>query len=77
MWIFAGGMPRAASTLQYQIAGELIERYDLGIRITWFPPAEHHKVFKKYCYFYRYKVFKPHEATSSIVNQFHGNCNRT
>lgn len=41
MWVFAAGMPRSASTLQYQIAKELIKRNELGCDFGWVNPKEH------------------------------------
>jgi hypothetical protein len=35
MWLFCCGMPRSASTLQYQIAAELLETRGLGQRIGY------------------------------------------
>lgn len=40
-WIFCGGMIRSGSTLQYQMASELIERHGLGRRTTYIHPSEH------------------------------------
>lgn len=34
-WIFCGGMPRSGSTLQYNIAAELVERLGIGRRERW------------------------------------------
>lgn len=72
MWIFCGGMQRSASTLQYQIASELVERNNLGVRITWHNPEKHSKLLpinsEKH-----YKVFKSHILTDSIKGQFVSN----
>lgn len=38
MWVFAGGMFRSGSTLQYQIVSDLIERRGLGERRGWIDP---------------------------------------
>jgi hypothetical protein len=40
-WIFCGGMIRSGSTLQYQIASELIERLNIGQRTTWHDATAH------------------------------------
>lgn len=34
MWVIAGGMPRSGSTLQYQMACEIVERCRLGVHIN-------------------------------------------
>lgn len=39
-WVFCGGMPRAGSTLQYQMARGLIERAGVGRRGGWLRPDE-------------------------------------
>ena len=40
MWVFAGGMFRSGSTLQYQLVSELIERAGAGERTEWLMPEE-------------------------------------
>ncbi|USN97936.1 MAG: hypothetical protein H6810_07005 [Phycisphaeraceae bacterium] len=40
MWVFAGGMFRSGSTLQYQIVSTLIEQAGLGRRVEWRMPEE-------------------------------------
>jgi len=40
MWVFAGGMFRSGSTLQYQIVSDLIERAGMGERCEWMMPED-------------------------------------
>lgn len=40
MWVFAGGMFRSGSTLQFQLVSEMIERAGLGRRMDWSMPDE-------------------------------------
>lgn len=40
MWVFAGGMYRSGSTLQYQLVSDMIERAGLGQRSEWMMPEE-------------------------------------
>jgi len=40
MWIFAGGMFRSGSTLQFQLISTLIERSSLGRRLEWRTPED-------------------------------------
>jgi hypothetical protein len=70
MWILCGGMQRSASTLQYQIASEIVEFYGLGERVTWYPPKEHPMVFDTHNTFSYYKVFKSHVYSTQIDQEF-------
>lgn len=38
MWVFACGMQRAGSTLQFQIAAHIVEAAGAGQRLPWMPP---------------------------------------
>gem|GEM_PF-5430169 len=40
MWVFAGGMFRSGSTLQFQIVADLVERAGLGERCRWMMPDD-------------------------------------
>jgi hypothetical protein len=70
MWIFCGGMLRSASTLQYQIASEIVEFYGLGERVTWYPHEEHQKIIDAQNAFSHYKVFKSHSYSTQINQEF-------
>lgn len=70
MWIFCGGMQRSASTLQYQIASTIVEKYNRGQRISWHSIIEHKKVIEKHNIFEGYYVFKSHILTKEIKEQF-------
>lgn len=48
MWIFAGGMFRSGSTLQFQIVAELIERAGMGERVPWAMPEDFTKVAEQH-----------------------------
>ena len=37
MWVFCGGMIRSGSTLQYQIAADLVERLGVGHGYPMYP----------------------------------------
>jgi hypothetical protein len=63
-------MRRAGSTLQYQIAASIVEDHGLGIRVTWYRPAEHQSVISKLGREPGYKVFKSHLFTPAIGCQF-------
>lgn len=72
MWIFCGGMQRSASTLQYQIASELVEKYGIGKRVTYYTPETHEQVLSSY-HGNGYKTFKSHIVTKAIKDQFLAN----
>lgn len=40
MWVFAGGMFRSGSTLQFQLASALVERAGVGRRHEWVQPED-------------------------------------
>lgn len=65
MWIFCGGMQRSGSTLQYQIASELVETRGIGERIEYHAPADHDRVFQRHPST-GFKVFKSHTLTNEI-----------
>lgn len=66
-WIFCGGMIRSGSTLQYQVAGELIERSKLGRRMTYIPPEEHTRVLEFSPQ--GLSTFKTHDLTDPVALQ--------
>jgi hypothetical protein len=73
MWIFCCGMPRSASTLQFQIVSKLVEEARKGQRIEW---AEHYdfpKIRAKYREYQGWKVFKVHIPTEEILSEFDRN----
>jgi hypothetical protein len=70
MWIFCGGMQRAASTLQYQVASEIVEHYGLGYRLTWYDSKEHDRIIDEHNENSDYKVFKSHIYSNKIKEQF-------
>jgi hypothetical protein len=70
MWIFCCGMIRSGSTVQYQLASELVESRGLGRRIEYAPEAEFSRVFEKYDAESGFKVFKSHICTPEIRELF-------
>lgn len=65
MWIFAGGMQRSASTLQYQIASSIVEHYCVGNRVTWVNTNDHETFLEQHDGD-RMMVFKSHTLSKSI-----------
>ena len=63
MWILASGMIRSGSTLQYQIAAELVEQTGVGYRISWTPETEFPLIEKRHRDVPGHKVFKTHTFT--------------
>jgi len=66
MFVFCGGMFRSGSTLQYQIASHLIEKRDIGKRITWHNPAQFPEIKKLYGDTDHFVVFKAHKLTDEL-----------
>jgi len=69
MWIFCGGMKRSGSTLQYQIASQLVEQAGIGIRIKWYSSSQFPELRDKYTGVHRHKVFKSHDCTPEIARE--------
>ncbi len=68
-WIFCGGMLRAGSTLQYQIASELIERSGLGVRSPYADPMSHEGALQAAVPKGISRTFKSHALTPSIMER--------
>lgn len=66
-WVFCGGMRRAGSTLQYQVASELLERNEMGRRMTYVPPENHSRVLADQPA-EGLITFKTHELTPPVTN---------
>lgn len=73
MWIFCGGMTRAGSTLQFQLAAHLVERAGLGARVEWAPPEDFPSLKEKYVGQPGWKVWKTHSCTDDVVAEFRAN----
>jgi hypothetical protein len=71
-WVFCGGMIRSGSTLQYQVASELIERLGLGRRTGYVPPSEHTRMLAG-TPAGMLGTFKTHELTEPIADQVRRN----
>jgi len=73
MWVFCGGMKRSGSTLQYQIASQLVEQSGVGIRIKWFPSSQFPALRDQYAGIHCHKVFKSHDCTAEIAREISEN----
>lgn len=69
MWIFAGGMQRSASTLQYQVAAHLVESRGVGKRLPWAEVEDHEAVINEHKDEPGYLVFKTHVLTEPVREQ--------
>lgn len=76
MFIFCGGMFRSGSTLQYQIASQLVEDYGIGRRLTWHVPNQFPEIRKLYGSTEELIVFKAHKLTSEMKDEIERNCAR-
>ena len=70
MLVFCGGMIRAASTLQYQLASSIVELRDAGERVTWHEPDDLSALLPFYTAKDGYFVFKTHNLTHPIRELF-------
>lgn len=66
-YIFAGGMQRSGSTLQYNIAAELVERFGLGRRAPW--TENHESYFSRRSTATELVVFKTHVLTAPVAER--------
>lgn len=64
-YIFAGGMQRSGSTLQYNIAAELVERFKVGSRAAW--TEDHASYFSGRPRDAQLVVFKSHVLSPPIA----------
>lgn len=62
-------MFRSGSTLQYQIASDLVERHNIGERITWHSPSQFPNIKKLYSSSDRIMVFKAHKLTLEMQEE--------
>ena len=67
-WIFCCGAIRSGSTLQYNIAREMVENKNIGISVEYVYPEEFEKVYEKYSNEKGYKIFKTHQLTEFMAN---------
>lgn len=67
MWIFCCGMIRSASTLQYQLAAELVESRGRGRRLPWFPPEQFGAIRAEQAEQPGWKVVKVHPCLPEIA----------
>jgi hypothetical protein len=66
MWVLACGMIRSGSTLQYQIAAELVERHGIGQRIEYASEEDFPILAARYRGVPGHKVFKAHICTPEL-----------
>lgn len=66
-WIFCGGMARSGSTLQFQIASELVERLGVGQRAGWYAAGNFTQANLDHGGRDGLLVFKAHRLTPEIV----------
>lgn len=69
-YVFAGGMQRSGSTLQYNIAAELVERLGIGRRTTW--DDDHESFFHRRSDETPCVVFKSHILSAPIAELLSG-----
>ncbi len=69
-WVFCCGMQRSGSTLQFQLAADLVEQSGVGKRVEWVKPAEFPLLREKYAGFRGWKVFKNHICTDEMKQEF-------
>jgi len=69
MWVFAAGMQRSGSTVQYQIAKELIKLARSGCDFGWIAPENHYTLNKQYDYENGLCLLKSHRVTDFIKDQ--------
>jgi hypothetical protein len=62
-------MARSGSTLQYQIASELVERLSLGVRVPWQAKGEFASVRHQHRSESGWRVFKAHRLTSAARDE--------
>jgi hypothetical protein len=63
-WIFCAGMIRSGSTLQYQLASEIVERSNMGCRARYAPEAEFPALAASASG--QLRVFKAHVCTPAL-----------
>ena len=70
MWMFCCGMPRTGSTLQYQIAAQLVEETNTGKRLTFYAPEDFVKARSECKNYKGHLVFKAHRPSVPILEEF-------
>jgi len=70
VWIFCCGMQRSGSTLQFQIAADLVENAGLGKRVEWIKSDEFPEIREKHAEYTKWKVFKNHVLTDEMRTEF-------
>ena len=66
MWVFCGGMIRSGSTLQYQLAADLVERFGVGRRLPHVPESEFKRTLQDVGHGRGLLVFKAHRCTPDM-----------
>lgn len=70
MWVFCCGMYRSASTLQFQVAAELVKNANIGLQVGWIDANRFDEIREQYRNTYRLKVVKVHKCTEPIRSEF-------
>jgi len=73
MWVFACGSVRSGSTLHYNLISRIVEKFELGKRIDFYPPDQFPTAQKKYADYNGIKVFKTHKLTPEIALELREN----
>jgi len=68
-WVFCAGMIRSGSTLQYQLAAEIVERTSIGFRVAYSPEDEFDAVREQLVVPSQFKVFKAHVCTTTLKRE--------
>lgn len=69
-WVFCCGLMRSGSTLQYQLASELVERSGRGQRVPWTPAGEVPSLVEAHAGSAEQLVVKVHSTTEEIRREF-------
>ncbi|MEG4577156.1 sulfotransferase domain-containing protein [Microcoleus sp. N3A4] len=69
MWIFCCGMYRSASTLQFQLTVQIVERTAVGKQIPWVESKHFPEIYAQYANYTGLKVFKIHICTDFITSE--------
>ncbi len=69
MWIFCCGMYCFASTLQFQIAAQLVKNAGVGQQVGWIDWKRFPDACNSYANYSGLKVIKVHNCSESIISE--------
>lgn len=72
MWVFAAGMQRSGSTLQYQVAAHLIQTARRGIALGWGEDGQFQMLRDAHSWRSDYILWKTHVCNAAIQRERHG-----